>query len=386
MKILVACLDQELLWAIDDVVSGLYSIDQKTLETKCVIDCQKLFPYGKFEILSLFKWKEDYIVLVPLEIDKSWILYNKVTGRTEYRKVIEKKCQEILIAVDQERNQLYFFPLHIQDPILIVDLNTLTYLNTIDNWSVGVSRDCYETAWKGAYNDRYMFFPIKNTRILVRMDCETRKVNLLELDISEGLIYADYAFGELWVLPMKGNRLYQIDEDGRIVNTVELLVENAADSLPDFARIVVQKRYLFLLPCYRKGIYVYDKLEGKTHIIVEKHPVLEKKDKEIYLRYWEYYVKGSQICFLPFKDNYMEIDLDTLAYKEKELSYPNIWSNKEKIRRIICSQASEGDSIIRETDGCGLEIFLEYVQDKENRKKFLKNRYASEKIWGILKN
>ena len=55
MKILVTCLDQEILWAIDDEIGGLYSIDLKTFETQCVIDCQKLFPYGKFEVLSLFK-------------------------------------------------------------------------------------------------------------------------------------------------------------------------------------------------------------------------------------------------------------------------------------------------------------------------------------------
>ena len=62
MKILVTCLDQEILWAIDDEIGGLYSIDLKTFETQCVIDCQKLFPYGKFEVLSLFKWKENCII------------------------------------------------------------------------------------------------------------------------------------------------------------------------------------------------------------------------------------------------------------------------------------------------------------------------------------
>ena len=77
MKILVTCLDQEILWAIDDEIGGLYSIDLKTFETQCVIDCQKLFPYGKFEVLSLFKWKENCIVIVPLKIQAPsylWLL------------------------------------------------------------------------------------------------------------------------------------------------------------------------------------------------------------------------------------------------------------------------------------------------------------------------
>lgn len=179
MRILVACLDQELLWVIDDAIGGLYSIDLRTYETKCKIDCRKLFPNGKFEILSLFIWKEDYVVIIPMEADKEWILYNKISQEIEYRKVIDRKCREVLVAADHERNQLYLCPLDIYDPILLVELNTLTCLQTIGNWNSRVSAGHCETAWKGAYIGRYIFFPIKNTKILVRMDCETGKVDLL---------------------------------------------------------------------------------------------------------------------------------------------------------------------------------------------------------------
>ena len=126
MRIFIACLDQESLWAMDDMIAGLYLIDLRKFEIKCVIDCQKLFPHGRFNVLSLFTWKKDYVVIVPMEVDRKWIIYNKITGETEYRKVIEQKCQEILITVDSERNQLYFFPLYRYDPILIINLDTLT--------------------------------------------------------------------------------------------------------------------------------------------------------------------------------------------------------------------------------------------------------------------
>ena len=385
MRVFLACLDKDQMWVMDDVIGGLYSIDLGSFETKCVIDCFKLYSHGKFEVLSLFVWKENYIVIVPLEVNKSWILYNKITREIEYRKVIEQKCREILIVADSKRNQLYFFPLYKHDPILIVDLDTLACLQMVENWSIRVPCEYSETAWKGTYNGNYLFFPIKSTKILVRMNCESRKVDLLELDIPENMIGVDYAFEELWVLPMNGSRIYQIDENGLIVNTVELMVENSEDSIPDFARIVVQKRYLFLLPYYREGIYVYDKQEGKTQIIPEKSTYLEK-NKEVYLRYWEYCVIDNRICFLPYREKYIEIDLDTLAYRIKELFYPDIWSEKEKAWRNIRSHISETDTVIKETDECGLNVFLKYAQYEKNTKSILLHKNVCDRVWDMVKS
>lgn len=384
MRIRIACLDGEQLWIIDDVIGGLYSVDPRTFETKCVISYQKLFSYGKIEVQSLIKWEEEYIIIIPREIDRKWILYNKRTGEIKYRKVIERKCQGILISTVQDRNQLYFFPLYVYDPILIVDLETLTCSQMIENWSNGVPNDCGQTAWKGIYNGQYIFFSIENTKTLVRMDCKTQKVKLLELDIPERIIDTDYVFGELWVLPMKGNKLYQIDENGWIVNTAELLIENSTDSLPDFARIVAQKRYLFLLPYYQKGIYVYNKQNGKTYIIPKENLVLEEKDTNVPLRYWEYFVKDNQICFLPFRDSYIEIDLDNLVYKKRELFYPTMWSKEEKIMHCIWSHASIEDFILREMDVCNLDTFLKYIQYTVNKKYFLKNGCVSKMIWDMI--
>lgn len=385
MRIPIACYDQELLWVVDDVLGGLYSVNLDSFEMKCEIDCWKLFPYGKYEVLSLFIWKEKYLVLVPLETDKNWIFYNKVTGEIESRQIIKRKCQEIMITADQKRNQLYFFPLYGYDPILIIDLNTLSCIQMIENWSEKKLGNHCETSWKGICNSRYVFFPIKNTRLLVRMDCDSHKVELLEIDIAINLIDISYGFGELWVLPISGNKIYQIDENGLIVNIVELLVENTVDSLPNYARIIAQKRYLFLLPYYQKGIYAYDKLTAKTHIIPRENTTLEKTEKQIHLRYWEYYIRNNQICFLPYCDNYIEIDLSTLAYRKKKFSNLHMWSYKERIQRCIWSHISKKDSLIRETDECKIDIFMEYIQYKTYMTNFSESKIIGEKIWNMVK-
>lgn len=384
MRICRACLDYELLWVMDEAVYGLYCIDWRNFEAKCVIDFWRLFKYGRFEVQSLLKWKENYIIIIPQEINRSWILYNKITGEVEYRKVVADNYQERLIAVDQDRHQLYFFPIYIHDPAFIVDLNTLTLSQRIENWSGITPNDCCETAWTGAYDGQYVFYPKKNTKTLVRMDCETHKVNLLELDISEKVIDIDYAFEELWVLPMSGNEIYQIDGNGIIINTAKLFVSDIGNLIPNFAKIVVQKRFIFLLPCYQKGIYVYDKLKTKTIVIPKESLTLEEKDKETYLRYWEYCVKDNRICFLPYLDRYIEIDLDTLAYKVKELSYPNMLQDMEKVWKCIWNHVGKCDSILIETDDCNMEFFLKSIYYGINGEDFQKNIQRGNKIWDKL--
>lgn len=387
MRIRTACLDDELLWVIDDVTGGLYSVDQRTFETKCELDYRNLYVQGRFEVQSLLKWKKEYIIIIPRQIDRNWILYNKVTGMIECRKVIKRRCQEILLAVDQDRKQIYFFPLHIHNPILIVDLDTLICSQVIENWSSKAPEGCYETAWRGAWSGQYMFFPIKNTRILVRIDCETRKVESLELDIPENLIDVAYAFGELWALPIKGNRIHQIDENGQIIDTVKLSIGDVSDSIPSFVRIAVQKEYLFLIPCYRKGIYVYNKREKKIYVIPEEIVFSGKEENEIHLRYWEYYVRDNQLCFVPYRDYYIEIDLDTLAYRKKEIMYPAMWSEEEQIQYIIWEYTSEQDFFIREEGICGLKTFLKYIQQcKTDKEDSQKNENTGKMIWNILKD
>jgi len=380
MKIRISYLEQDLLWVIDELIGGLYSINLQTFETKCEIDCKKLFPYGKFSLQSIIKWKENYIVIIPLEIDRSWIFYHKNTGDVEYRKIVKYKCRERLIATAKDKNRLYFFPVSLYEPILIVNLNTLICSQMIENWSEKVSGDKFDTAWTGTYDGQYVFYHQKNTKNLIRLDGETQNMNQIELDIPENVIDINYAFGELWVLPVHGNKLYQIDENGVVINLVELLIKNTGDFIPDFARIVVQKRYLFLLPYYRKGIYVYDKQQKEVHIISDKCLELQQSSKEYFLSYWEYYVRNNKICFLPYLDEYIEINLDTLVYKKRELLYPGIWSDEEKIQKCIWSHIYEQNCTIGETDECDLNIFLKYLQFKLNKKKISNNESIGKNI------
>lgn len=381
MKIRTACLDSNQVWIIDDIIGGLYVIDLETLKTKCIVNSWQLFQYGKFEPQSIITWKDEYILIIPREINRHWVFYNKITKKIEYRKIIEEEYKEILIAIDQDRKQFYFCPMCIDDPILIIDFDTLICSQVIANWNNKALCSSDVIAWKGAYNGKYVFFSIKNTKILVRINCETHRVELLELNISEKIIDIDYAFEELWILPVSGNKVYQIDENGKIVNIVKLLMDGSEDSIPNFIRIIVQKKYLFFFPCYESGIYVYEKSKKNIQILANEDLNLKKKSENHNVKYWAYYIKDNQLNILPLLDKFIEVDLDTLKYKKKDLLYPTLWPDKENMWKSIWNHVFGTNRLLVEVDSYALESFFDYILYKLNNLDVSKVEYIGEKIW-----
>lgn len=381
MKIRTACLDHDKVWVIDDIICGLYVIELKTLKTKCVVDSWQLFKYEKFEPQSIITWRDEYILIIPREIHRYWVFYNKITEKIEYRKIIKDEYKEILIAIDQDRKQLYFCPMRIDDPILIVDFDTLICSQVIENWNNKVLCSSDTVAWKGAYNGKYVFFSIKNTQTLVRISCETYKVEQIELNIPEKIIDVDYAFDELWILPVSGNNVYQIDENGKIVKIIKLFVDGSEYFIPNFIRIIVQEKYLFFFPCYEGGIYVYDKIKKKVQIIADSSLSLKEKSKNYSVKYWEYYIKNNQLNLLPIFDKFIEIDLDNLQYKKKDLFYPTLWPNKKSLWKSIWNHVFESNDILIEKDGHALESFFDYILYKASNLNIKKAEYIGEKIW-----
>lgn len=381
MKVRTACLDHEQIWVIDDIICGLYVIELKTLKVKCIIDSWQLFKYGKFEPQSIIAWKDEYILIIPREIYRHWVFYNKITGEIRYQKIVEDEYKEILITIDQDKKQLYFCPMCINDPILIVDFDTLICSRVIKNWNDKIIHTSDSIAWKGAYNGKYVFFSIKNTKTIVRINCETYNVELMELGIPEQIIDVDYAFEELWILPVSGNKIYQIDENGKIINVAKLLMDGRKCSIPNFIRIIVQEKYLFFFPYCERGIYVYEKSKKKTQIIADENLILKKKSEKHSVKYWEYYIKDNQLNILPLLDKFIEIDLDTLQYKKKDLIYLHLWPDKEQIWKSIWNHVFESNHILIEKDSYALDSFFEYTLYKMSNQNVSKIKCVGERIW-----
>lgn len=158
MRILFAFADGNIIWAIDEAVYGLYSINRSTSETKCVIDSFELFRYGKFTPGALVKWKEDYILIIPMDVSKKWIVYNKVNGHISYKNFVNIECQCLFIGACEATNEAYFCPVNSKDPILIVNFDDLSSVRTIEDWNAGICGCNDEVAYRGIYNRKYIFF------------------------------------------------------------------------------------------------------------------------------------------------------------------------------------------------------------------------------------
>lgn len=384
MRILYACEDNEVIWAIDEVVYGLYAIDKQTFHTRCVMDFTMLFRYGKFKPYGLVNWKEKYIVIIPFEIHKKWVIYNKTNGQIEYRQIIGEKGNCSFIGICGSRKQAYFCPYYVKDPIVVVDFNNLSCSQMIRNWNVGVPIKNVEVAWKGMYNEKYIFFPLRGTRILVRMNLEDLNIEFIKLNILEKIADIDGRFEELWILPMEGNKVYQIDENGEIIDYIEIKRIGQEVSASEFVRIIVQKRYIFLLPWRYQGIWVCEKSKKQVHIIGEKNATLSETYKTQNFRYYGYYLEKNKICFLPWQNKYMCVDLDSLVYEQRDISYPTAWTEEEYEYGYNWNLSLKYDSCFQEKEKCAFKIFLEFIKEKEDELSSNNIKSFGEKLWKVL--
>ena len=381
MRVELACVDQDTIWIVDEIIYGLYSIEKKTFKTKCVINSWELFRYGYFKPQALIEWKDIYIIIIPLNIQKKWIIYNKITDKLEYRQILSIKCECTFICIDKTTNEAYFCPVSLQDPIVVIDFEKLICTRVITGWASGISKNDNIAAWRGTHNKKYIFFPLRGVEIFVRLTHNDKKIKILKSDIMEGISDMDCYLEEIWVLPTNGKRIYRINENGKILFSIELIVKEQEISTSEFVKIIVQKNFVFLLPYHFCGIFVYDKLKHQLTRIAENNLVLSETYRTRNIRYWGYYIENNYICFLPLQNKFLQIDLNTLTCEQKDIFYPEKWQEKKRMFQCIWNHVSENNGYLMEKDQYSQSLFLSYIQDKNNKRKSKWNIDLGKKIW-----
>lgn len=404
MRALCVCVDNDAIWIIDELIYGLYSIDKKTYEVKCVIDSWNLFRYGKFKPDTLICWKEDYIVIIPLEIDKKWVIYNKTNGRIEYKTVVSTKCLSSLAGIYKPTNQGFFCPVCAKDPVLVIDFERLIGVEVISNWCEKKIADNSDTIRGGIYDGKSIFFPLLNTKILVRVCCQNKNVELLRIDIPENILDISVFNGEFWVLPENGNMIYQIDENGMVMDNVRLTDFQKNLFASEFARIVNQENNIFLLPYHQQSVCVYNKIKKKM-ITIDGERIFLNNDKINYSMYWGYYIEDHEICFLPWMNKCLCVDLETLSYKNRNILYPAFWTecevkykyswnfslgpqvaskNKKDAIKYSCNFFPEQKFVFGEKDENSLRAVLEYLSDIREKDNQIDIKNNGKAIWKNL--
>lgn len=382
MRIALACMDQDILWVIDEIICGLYTVDKKTFETRCVIDSLNLFRHGSFKAQGLLKWRDDYIIIIPLELDKKWVIYNKITGQVEYKKIMKEKYQGRFIGTDEAAVQAYFCPVTKDDPIIIVDLEKFTCSQIIK-----IQNTDEKLALRGVCSKKYFLLPLRGKRDILCINYGSNMIQIFETDITEGIAEIDIYSGELWVLPVDGNRIYKINEDGKKIISVELTINHQNISASEFSAIIVQKNYVFLLPHQRCGIYVYDKMKKKMIKIAEETHSLPETFKTKQIRYWGYYIDDNKICFLPLQNKLLQVDLDKLIYEEKNIYYPEDWEENSGAFYCIWNHSIVSEEHMIEIDKYSQKAFFKYCENEANEKK--ENTTVTiygENIWSRLES
>ncbi len=357
------CVDDEFIFSHDEGIGGLYSINKSTLEIKNILTPYQIFKYGKFEVKSIFQWNEK-VIIVPCELYKDWIIYSKVSKKVQYRKIIKalKKTSGIYLMGEIG----FLLPVTKEDSIFIINLNTLTVIKEIMDWSRDLLKESETpfSVWPlaGLVIGSELYFNIFDTKYLLKLTEKSLKKYIL--DIPFGIRSMDCSNNEIWVLPADGECIYLIDKNGKVLETVFLGKDKHQFSTSDYIKIISTEKYLFLLPFHKMKICIYDKRNKNIVSMIPKNTNL----KNIYpLRcnpasYWEYFIEKEKLFLMPLENKCLIINLNSLEWEVKNIFLPSYISQYGLQFWYEWSQLFVNLSLYIEVRSKALNIYCEIIE------------------------
>ena len=363
LRTVTACVDGRYIWTSDEALGGLCTIDRITFEVKSVLNTFQMNRYGKFHPKTIFEWKEN-IVIVPYELDRKWIVYNRVTGKIQYKNVVNSKWKTTGMHVVGEN--AYLAPNSVQDPIIILDLNSLTCVHIIEDWGkkLPANKDQF-VVWESVAMNTGISFSLYGTKYWIKVNHNNTKS--YTLDIPYRIRNVDIWEDKMWILPTEGNFLCVADVDGRVLEIIHLSINNSPISTADFVKIVATERYIFLLPFSDKGIFVYDKSEKRIIIITSNVIKSMFPLQGFTVPYWEYFIEDGNICFMPWENRFLTINLDNLECSQRDIFLPEMISGIKLGKWLRWNQFYNEMFINQETNEDEmLGLYLEFVKKSYN--------------------
>ncbi len=326
LRIGTVSVDDKVAWTTDEMINGLYSVDKLTLEVKNILDPSQIFKYGRFRIISIFQWKCN-VILVPSELDKKWIIYNKEQKKVEYKDIVHLRGKTSGIYISGKRGIL--IPASSIDPIVIIDLETMERAEIIEKWDSKIiekNRKKLGTGTGIIVNEKVYFY-LYDTKNVIKINQNT--VDVYRLHIPNGICSMDYSDDKLWILPTKGCYIYGIDKKG-VVEKINLFRNRKLFSASDFIRIVTAGKYIFLLPISKKEIVAYEVQKDKVYFINTEGNNLQNifPIRVPTTAYWGYYIEGNILYILPLENKLLEVNLNTMKCNSKEVYLPSFISGR----------------------------------------------------------
>lgn len=301
------CDDKENVWVMDFLIRGLFRVDKKSFMIECVLSPSDIYKEGIFDVQKLLDWDE-HIVIIPVEINRNWVIFNKRT------KGLERFCpvDTPLQCVDAVRagSKIICIPLKVDLPVVVIDMKLRKCTNCIRFYQEDIS-DAAGGIWNTASYNNTIYFPVRGFRFVGATDGIQAKI--VTLSLNEPIAAADLYGGKWWVVTTAGQDLFCIDESGNFVEQFPLDVQFSC------IRVIATGRYIFMLPESGGTIHIFDTIDKK---ITKINTDINKLPGELRLvPYWHYYYDADNIVFLPHSYPCTVVHLDTLEVKHVEVLY-----------------------------------------------------------------
>lgn len=370
--------DEKFLWCYDYIICALSKINMKTLQVECVLTPMQILLDDQYEVLKLVGWKNK-IILLPENIGKRWIIYDKLSEKVEY----DIFCLENHSVAESFliEDKLILIPIFIKNPIIIVDLQKRKEIKKIEFPNIDFLQK--SQIWNAKMDQKDICFLIPNSNYYGRLN--NNKLSLIKIESLENLACADFHMGIGWAIDYQGKQLYQFNKEGKIlriyyINTGIL-----------FSKIIVKNQYIYLIPSFKSGIRVFN-INHKSIKKIGEEKIKNSGLSEIFamVDYWGYTETNTHIWFLPLKYSLLIVNINTLSYRRELLEYPKIFSENQywKYYKYVRTIKSTRDKFIffENLGTTTLKRYIKLIENGKNNIKITTISSWSKYIWETLNN
>ena len=367
------CQNNDSFWCIDAIIGGLYHFDKVNRSIRCVLSPKQIYREGYFLVRKILYWNRKIFIL-PTHLNKEWVVYNIQTEQIDYFHPIPFHfISEETIVIE---NHAFCIPFFSNEPVLILDLETLQYEKKINIWKEREMPEKIFEIWNAKTVENESYFLIHNSSYLCKISIKDEKIIILE--IPEKMSCADFCNNDGWALTVTGKTLYKLDENGACLEKIEM------ETNQKFIRLIATYRFVFLLPQKGNMILVYDAYLHQFNLInsgIEEISHL-LPEKLYFSSYWEYIIEKNKIHFMPCRYPYFIIDLVTLNNEQSDLSHSDIFSKEHYWKYYFWIQNLNPRIFVEETEEnlVGFINMIKYIEVKA-----VEGRPKKSKIWEYMK-
>lgn len=367
--------DGEYLWCYDEKICALSRININTLDVVCMVSPMEILKNGWYKAGNLVGWG-DKIMIVPLEIGKKWVIYDKQNGNVEHDFFCTESYQSI--AGNVIGDNFIVLPCDVYNPVLSIDLHKRKVVKKFDLRKFGLVAVDNMIILDAKVVEGNLFFLIKNSCFYGRVN--NKEFQLIQIQGERVLECADFFESINWAVDRHGKVLYQFDKEGNILRELFVNAET------EVGRIAVENKFVFLLPAAQHQIKVFDTDRNQMDNINKREETETLSIIETFgsVGYWEYFKKDRDLWFLPWRYSLQVVNLSTFTCSAKEILYADDFSEKmyteyyryvRKVKRFFYYENKNLEKYLA----------LDLIKEKEFILVQESEKYFGKKIWETLR-